>query len=507
MAAAAAAATAAYFPQSRSNGALINAGLASPPVDKIKSSVSLLEMMSQEQEMHKLLQPQRVIQLPAAAAAQDQSIVPQPKQLSLQERLSLILGARSPDDQFNDAASSDVKLTLTGNDGSSVSVHVHRHVLAHSAFFAARLSDRGSKQHGRSRPNSIEISNCDNVELYLKTVRLMYSRNSKRHLMKENVMNVLEILKVSATIEFKGGVASCLEYLEAMPWAEEEEEKVVAMISRLQLGNESAAAQVLKRVNRTEAASRTEDILVQLLQSVIKGTDEKARREMKALISKLLQETLAKRIEPVDVSKKSLYLACHSCLDSLLQLFMQVTSSGFVSKEVQDRGSLVTQIARQADNLHWLIDILTEFHIAEDFVRIWAHQSQLATLHAQLPTMYRYGVSRLTARICVGIGKGSIWTPKEVRFLLLQTWLQPLVDDFGWIQRCCKAIDKNEVEEGISQTILTLSMKQQQSLLLAWFDRFSNSGDDCPNLHKALEVWWRRTFVRPRLDNGVATPR
>ncbi len=97
----------------------------------------------------------------------------------------------------------------------------------------------------------------------------------------------------------------------------------------------------------------------------------------------------------------------------------------------------------------------------------------------------------------------QVLSPKDVRFLLLQTWLQPLVEDFGWMQRCCRNLDKKVVEEGISQTILTLSMKQQQTILLSWFDRFSTSGDDCPNLQKAFEVWWRRTFTRPCLEDDV----
>lgn len=107
--------------------------------------------------------------------------------------------------------------------------------------------------------------------------------------------------------------------------------------------------------------------------------------------------------------------------------------------------------------------------------------------------------------------KGCDWfwqvlSPKDVRFLLLQTWLQPLVDDFAWMQRCCRNLDKKVVEEGISQTILTLPLKQQQTILLSWFDRFSSSGDDCPNLQKAFEVWWRRTFTRPSVEEDNFGP-
>lgn len=77
------------------------------------------------------------------------------------------------------------------------------------------------------------------------------------------------------------------------------------------------------------------------------------------------------------------------------------------SKGGDDRGMLV-EISRQADNLHWLVDILIDRRIADDFVRMWAHQAELATLHMQVPVMFRYEVSRLTARLCIAIGKGQV---------------------------------------------------------------------------------------------------
>jgi hypothetical protein len=59
------------------------------------------------------------------------------------------------------------------------------------------------------------------------------------------------------------------------------------------------------------------------------GTDDKARREMKALVSRMLRENITQNKDMVDVSKESLYRSCHDCLDSLLHLFMQVLVSSF----------------------------------------------------------------------------------------------------------------------------------------------------------------------------------
>ncbi|CAM6126498.1 unnamed protein product [Calypogeia fissa] len=499
-----------YTSYSKLNGSNSTIG-SSPPVDRMATSPSptLFEMMSHDQDVHTkpLLAHDAAQQQNGGLQLTTNALSGAPKQQpSMQDKVSgILLGGSSPGNQFNDESSSDLKLTLSGKDGYNVTVSVHRHILvANSRFFAAKLSDRWSKQQ-HSLPHLVEISDCEDVELYLETLRLMYCCDLKRTLMKETVVRVLGILKVSAAIVFEAGVVSCLEFLEAVPWAEDEEEQIRSLLSQLQL--ESVGAdEVLKRCAAFEATN-SEDILVRLLNSVTKGTDEKARREMKNLVSRMLRENVSQNKEHFDVSKESLYKACHCCVDSILHLFMQATSPEFVSKNSEDRGALFAQIARQADNLHWLVDILIDRRIADDLVRLWAHQSELATLHMQVPTMYRYEVSRLTARFCIAIGKGQVVSPKDVRYMLLQTWLQPLVEDFGWMQRCCKALDKKVVEEGISQTILTLPLKQQQTILLSWFDRFSNSGDDCPNLQKAFEVWWRRMFLRPgSLDEDMNVP-
>jgi hypothetical protein len=78
-------------------------------------------------------------------------------------------------------------------------VNVHRHVLLpHSRFFAAKLSDRWSKQQRITNPNFIEITDVDDIEIYLETLRLMYCQDVRRSLIKENVSRVLDILKVNS---------------------------------------------------------------------------------------------------------------------------------------------------------------------------------------------------------------------------------------------------------------------------------------------------------------------
>ena len=146
-----------------------------------------------------------------------------------------------------------------------------------------------------------------------------------------------------------------MEYLEAAPWAEDEEEKVASLLSELRLEG-VGAGEVLKRVsvevtNGTEETSDNNDeVLLKLLQVVLEGKDEKARREMKGLVSKMLRENSSHN----ELRKDSLYSSCDGCLELLRNHFLRAASG-----DLDDIG----QIARQADNLHWILDILIDRQI------------------------------------------------------------------------------------------------------------------------------------------------
>lgn len=291
---------------------------------------------------------------------------------------------------------------------------------------------------------------------------------------------------------FDEGIASCLEYLEAVPWSEDEEEKVKSQLSELQL-HDSASDQVLLRVSTEPSTSaRADEILSRLLTGVLQAKDDRARREMKTLISRLLREDAANDSNRLDVSKETLYHLCHRCLSSLVLCLSEATGMD----EKRDRGVLMAEIAREADNMQWIVDIMVDKKMGEDFVKLWADQKELAVLHSKIPTMYRHEISRITAQLCIAIGSRHLLVPKDTRFSLLSTWLEALYEDFGWMRRASRSVDKKLVEEGLSQTILTLPLHQQQAILLNWFDRFLNKGDDCPNIQKAFEVWWRRAFIK-----------
>lgn len=273
----------------------------------------------------------------------------------------------------------------------------------------------------------------------------------------------------------------------------EEEEKVVSSVLRLE-GEGIVVKPVLKRVS-PEISPPPIDTLSHILELVLKSKDEKGRREMKSIVLKLLRENNNLPTSS-ELCNGTLYTSCRTSLDSLSSLFKQAAEPDFDDK-------INKSIAFEADNLVWLLDILVDRQAAEEFSVIWANERHLASLHTRLAIVSRYHVSRITARLFVGIGRGEVLPCKETRHMLLKTWLEPLINDYSWLQNGCRSFDRKVVEEGIGRTILTLPLEDQQSILLSWLGSFLKAGDNCPNLRAAFEVWWRRTFIRPYGESGV----
>ncbi|KAJ8431275.1 hypothetical protein Cgig2_007608 [Carnegiea gigantea] len=475
------------YPSTFSNfNSALTAGLLNPmsPPPQARPCPTLYQMMASDPSDDDVSSSSVITSPPPSSS----SLVVE-KQGIIRQRISRILGNRSPGRQFNEMNSSDIRVILSSRDGYSVDLSVHCPILVgHSRFFAGKLRGNGLVGVGQL---TVELTDCEEVEVYVETLKLMYCRDLRRRLMRENVSKVLGILKVSAAIGFDAGVLSCLEYLEATPWSEDEEEKVPSLLSELHIKGRDAS-EVLQRVcpgttAATEQNFDENEVLLKLLNIVLEGKDEKARRDMKGLISKMLSESANQN----DLTNESLYSACDGCLRKLGHHFLRAAASDFLE---------VDQIARQADNLHWILDILIDRQIAEDFLKTWVSQSEMSKAHSSVPPLHRFEVSRVTGRLFMGIGKGQVLASKDLRCLLLQTWLVPFYDDFGWMRRASKGLDRHSIEDGLSNTILTLPLAGQQDIFLAWFDRFLNSGEDCPNIRRGFEVWWRRAFWRRKGD-------
>ncbi|KMZ65633.1 BTB/POZ domain-containing protein [Zostera marina] len=402
---------------------------------------------------------------------------------------------------FGQQETSDVRVLVSGKENIVVRMNVHKSVLAnHSSFFDEKFSRESFPML------FIEIEDCEDVEIYVETVGLMYCREMKQRLIKLSVTRVLRVLKVAESLGFHSCIKSCLEYLEAAPWVGEEEERVLSSIRGLHQNDNFGVSPILKRVSSEIPHAPKEETLAQIMELVLRSNDDRGRRDMKSLVLKLLRENSLVINGSVDICVETLYRYCRSCLDSLLNVFRQASEDGFSDKSLNDKDPVVRQISLEADNLLWLVEIMADRRVGDEFAKMWANESELATLHSKITIVSRHLVSCVTARLYVGIGRGEMLPSKDTRYMLLHIWLQPLIEDYNWLQHGCRSFDRKVVEEGIGKTILTLPLEDQQSMLLSWLGSFLKVGDNCPNLQRAFEVWWRRTFIRPHFEQQSNEP-
>ena len=302
---------------------------------------------------------------------------------------------------------------------------------------------------------------------------------------------------------FSKGVLSCLKYLEAVPWTEEEEEKLRDLFTRFKF-DDITTKDILARLYLLDSADSQQNLSRQLVWSITSSTDVNARNELKTLVKGLLCKSSVYEKDHPDLNKEDIYAICQSCLDSLVSLFEETSDTLSPKKLVKDAGKpLIERVSRQVDNINWLLEILLDRQMAEEFVDMWANQGELLRLHEHASPMVRYELSRVSAMLFIAMGTRKLHCRTESRSGLLQAWFGPMLLDFGWLQRCRKGLSMKALEEALGQALLTLPLKQQYELFMEWFRDFSRHGTECPNLSKAFQIWWRRSFLRGSETYGI----
>ncbi|MCL7045904.1 hypothetical protein MKW94_012429 [Papaver nudicaule] len=308
---------------------------------------------------------------------------------------------------------------------------------------------------------------------------------------------------------FSRGVLSCLKYLEAVPWSEDEEEKLKSLFTRYTF-DKKTTEDVLGRLYPEEESTNSQPyIAVQLINSVTGCTNfSSSRRELKSLVKGLLSKSSVYEKDLAALKKEDLYQICQSCLNSLVDIFKEATDSlvheGGSSRKVESSTQpFIERISVQVDNIKWLFEILAEQQMAEEFVNIWAEQDALLAMHKMVSPMVRYEVSRISASVFIALGKGMLLCPSEYRCGVFRTWFGPMLSDYGWLQRCRKGLDVKVLEESMGQALLMLPMKHQHELFMEWFESYSKHGAKCPNLSSAFQIWWRRSFLRGSKSHTV----
>ncbi|RLN29398.1 BTB/POZ domain-containing protein [Panicum miliaceum] len=281
----------------------------------------------------------------------------------------------------------------------------------------------------RGRGGEVAVEGKVEVESFREVVEMMLEDEDEttamRRLARGGVARAIGVLEVSLSLMFDRGVNSSLKYLEAVPWNESEEDIIKKLLSQ-HSSYEAAFRNLLARLQPQRPTSSAE-VVLELVDSITKGTNNNARKELRNLVNGILSKSSVYIKGDKELDKRSIYCICHSCLNSLVGLFEE--SSDLVPADQASISSVgkgpVEGIYKLVEDTNWLLQILIDRQMGEEFVDAWANEKALRSMHEQVSPMANAG-----------------------RFWLLR--------------RYPKGLNVTTLEDGIGQALLTLTLAQQQ---------------------------------------------
>ncbi|KAL2457610.1 BTB/POZ domain-containing protein [Abeliophyllum distichum] len=340
--------------------------------------------------------------------------------------------------EFNDSATADVILRLhlddhrspfdsfgtssesvpVPDDESDVQIHLHSHFLRRSKYFATLLSDRWQQHNDDDSPQIHRLNlgvppTPDSIKDYLSVLQLLYTDDFSTSI--NSVVTALALLPIALELLFEDCIKACVKFLEAVPWSEDEERKILNLIPFL--SNEESK-ELLTRISPVKNDS-SEEMLHGLIFSAIHNHPNMAFA--KAFVAKLLR----------DFSSRE---SVRRVLDKVFEKSLKVVKESLEEYSSPNfRGDHNETEAIQRLNLHsamtngkhllWLVERMIELRVADTAVRAWSEQ---ASFTADLQRAFRDDawrniapslpavVHRCTSRLASAVATGNILAARQL---------------------------------------------------------------------------------------------
>ncbi|OVA18199.1 hypothetical protein BVC80_1835g626 [Macleaya cordata] len=399
---------------------------------------------------------------------------------TLQKRLKSIL----MDEVFHKVTVRDVQIHLSLKRTFIVTFDQNRSVLVRSSPILARAL-------ANSEMSEIELNfeTENEMEACAEMLVLMNYENEKhfKRIRRADVTRILGLLKASNAMEFKEGIISCLDYLEAVPWEEDDMQTIVSALKDLEAHNWMVDI-VLQRVPATpQITDSVPPLFFNLLEAVLKSKHPSVLTKMRTVMSELLIHVR----EMAQPGEDALFHDLNVMLCSLVDPLITACTQEVNQMGDNDNGiSNVDPIQSGCDSILLLFEIMVTADMGNILADVWAEQHDLEEQYNKLESSKRYPITLITSYIFTAIGNGLILVKMDSKYNLLRTWLPGLYTDFGLL-RNISGFNVEEVEVGLAKTFLTLSSDHQKEYFLQWFSNYVTLGDDCPDLSLTFLKWWR----------------
>lgn len=412
--------------------------------------------------------------------------------------------------KLGDRSTSDIIVCLRNKEGRPEVIYSHSFILkTKSKFFAEKLS--------QTNPIScIEVHCSDyDYDYHVELLRHLYLPKDSLLDSWDSVRSAVGILQVAATLCCEEITLSCIQYLEAVPWEDKEEEEILKVVSKLG----PIAMPILARIQPVDL-NATKNVFLSAIRFATSiggpcppfGDELKtsAQEQVEYMLREDEDTPLVMADEEVKTEVRTgLSKICLSFETGLSSLLLE--SDDLISKTTENR------VIQSLADLEWMCTILPKMDLMKDFVANWAEISGniLRVVEDKkldsLTWGFKVKLIEVTAKVLEAVGYGNVILPSPCRVQLLKTWLpyirkiKPLLDsmgdeDIGFPYKMDEELCQS-IEGAIVSFILALPSNDQADILADWMKAEQVR---YPDLSEAFELWCFRTkSSKRRLLEGL----
>lgn len=422
----------------------------------------------------------------------------------------------SPNDEskilhtIGDRSTSDVVVRIRTEEGRDERVYCHSRILVDmSKYFADRLSDKWPTCQILDSRNCVEVY-CEesDFDYHVTVLRLFYlMTDGSVSNMWHGVRNAIGILQVAVKLGCPKIITSCVEYLEAVPWEEAEEEEILKIIPSMGSQVEPILAR-LQPVNATAVMKIFQSAIRFATSSLPLSMNDLKTSAQEQLEYMLTEDDDAPLLPADDVIK----LEVVQCVKRMLTRFTSLVDS-LISEcqaSISEAGKLQLFQTYLTD-LSWACQILTKLESMQDFVYSWMEISEsVVKVIDPVPKVEMMEIMskvlEVTSKVLESVGYGTIILPTAKRLHMVKVWLpfvrlvKPLMDTANADDELdAKLRIDSELWQSLESTfvslILTLPSGDQADILTEWL---ADKNIQYPDLTEAFEVWCYRSKVAKR---------
>ncbi|XP_021892542.1 BTB/POZ domain-containing protein At3g05675 [Carica papaya] len=413
--------------------------------------------------------------------------------------------------RMGDRSTSDVIVRVRTHDGRDEWIYCHSHIIVrNSKYFADRLSETWPTCQILDSRNCVEVY-CQETDFdhHINVLRLLYviidgSVDDLCH----GVKNALGILQVAVGLGCPQIITACVNYLEAVPWEEAEEEEILKIIP----GLGPQVQPILARLQPVNSSA-----IIGIFLSAFQFATSSPPSPMNDLKSSA-QEQLEYMITedddaPLLTDENEIKLEVEECVRRLFARFSDMldTLLSYTIDSVHDLGDMLLFQSHLSDLL-WACQMLTKMEIMREFVNSWIEASDKIVNFVEQASPVaetveiKFKVIEVAAKVLEAIGYGNVILPTAERFHMVKVWLpfvrvtKAFIDSIITNEEDAAAFKMDgELWKSLQSTfvsiILSLPSGDQAKILTEWLE---NKHIRYPDLTEAFEMWCFRSKVAKR---------